>query len=104
MEGYYQIDVDIDVISSYSASICDALMLKAYGEPVIYSPEGLGKSDNQGFDAFLPLIDSGISLYVWSQSKFFSIVIYTCKSFDDSLAVETTKRFFDADQVATMSF
>jgi S-adenosylmethionine decarboxylase len=28
------------------------------------APSGLGKADNEGYDAFLPLIDSGISLYV----------------------------------------
>jgi len=53
-----------------------------YSEPIIFSLEGIGKSDNGGFDAFVPLIGSGISLYVWSEKKFLSGIIYTCKDFD----------------------
>jgi len=54
----------------------------------------MGKEENQGFDAFVPLIDSGISAYVWSAHKFFSILIYTCKGFDEKSAIAYTKDFF----------
>ena len=60
------------------------LDLRTYGEPVIFSPAtGMGREENAGFDAFVPLIDSGISAYVWSQARFASVVIYTCKGFDE---------------------
>ncbi len=75
-----------------------------YGEPIIFSPGGDGKEENQGYDAFVPLIDSGISLYVWTTAKFFSLIIYTCKDFDEVKALETTKTFFEAKEVESMSF
>jgi S-adenosylmethionine decarboxylase len=34
------------------------------GEPITHSPGGEGRADNEGYDAFLPPIDSGICLYV----------------------------------------
>ena len=45
-----------------------------------------------GFDAFVPLIDSGISGYFWSARKFLSILIYTCKGFDQEAALATLAR------------
>lgn len=66
IEGFYAIEVDEQAIASYFQQVAAALSLRAYGEPTIFSPSGLGKGDNQGYDAFIPLIDSGISLYVWS--------------------------------------
>ena len=58
------------------------MKLRTYGPPIIHSPEGVGKDRNQGYDAFVPLIDSGIAAYIWANEKFLSIVIYTCKKFD----------------------
>ena len=75
-----------------------------YGEPIIFSPGGEGKEENQGYDAFVPLIDSGISVYVWSNSKFLSLIIYTCKSFDENKALEITKDFWKIDEIESQSF
>jgi S-adenosylmethionine decarboxylase len=52
----------------------------------------------------VPLIDSGIALYVWSKAQFASIVIYTCKSFDSKIAVEATKDFFAMREVESQAF
>ena len=82
IEGLYKISVDEKVINEYFQEITKALQLRIYGEPIIFSPSGSGKQKNQGYDAFVPLIDSGISLYIWSNDKFLSAVIYTCKGFD----------------------
>src|SRR3989344_1585382 len=94
IEACYTIEVDEAAIRNYFSGLTGALHLRAYGEPIIHSPSGEGKEVNQGYDAFIPLIDSGISLYVWSNEKFLSCVIYTCKDFDTNKAVEFTKSFF----------
>ncbi len=75
------------------------LNLRVYGEPVIHSPGGLGKSHNEGFDAFIPLIDSGISAYIWSEARFFSVIVYSCKPFDNIAAVEFIGDFFESQPV-----
>lgn len=104
IEGYFQISVDKQVITKYFEEICKSLSLKMYGNPIIFSPAGMGKEENQGYDAFVPLIDSGISLYVWSNKKFVSLIIYTCKGFDSQKAVEFTKNFFKIDDVVSEEF
>ena len=81
-----------------------ALDLRIYCEPVVYSPGGEGKKENQGYDGFVALIDSGISIYVWENAKFLSVVIYTCKAFDTDRATKFTRDFFDIADVEVMPF
>lgn len=94
IEGYYSIEVNRDKINEFLQGLAAALNLRTYGEAIIYTPEGMGKEENQGYDAFIPLIDSGISLYVWTSAKFMSTVLYTCKAFSNEVAIEYTKNFF----------
>ncbi|MBI2660099.1 hypothetical protein HYX07_02965 [Candidatus Woesearchaeota archaeon] len=104
IEGFYKIKIDEEVIKDYFRTITKALKLRMYGKPIIFSPSGIGKKENQGYDAFVPLIDSGISVYVWSNAKFFSGVIYTCKGFNKKRAIFVTRKFFKIDRMMAKSF
>ncbi|MFH0817689.1 MAG: S-adenosylmethionine decarboxylase [Candidatus Micrarchaeota archaeon] len=104
LEGFYSIRVDEKAIKRYFKHISSELGLRAYGKPTIFSPGGRGKKENQGYDAFVPLIDSGISLYVWSNAKFLSLILYTCKGFDEKSAIITTKEFFKMKKLVHCSF
>ena len=103
-EGHFDIDVNEKTIRNYFNTITKKLRLRTYGDPIIFSPGGIGKGENQGYDAFVPLIDSGISLYVWSSKKFISLIIYTCKDFDEKIATEETKKFFGVPDSETLAF
>ena len=104
LEGLYTIEVDRDVLARYMTGLAAHLDMRAYGEPTIYSPAGLGKAENQGFDAFLPLVDSGISAYIWSSARLFSILLYTCKGFNIAAAIDFTSAYFAAPQIESMPF
>ena len=96
VEGYFSREVSAEVVREYLLALASHLGLRTYGDPIVFSPgSGMGRADNGGFDAFVPLIDSGISLYVWSVAKFFSAIVYTCKDFDGSAAIAFTKAFMD---------
>ena len=99
IEGIYSIDVNREIVESYLLGIASHLDLRTYGNPVIHAPGGLGKEENEGFDAFIPLIDSGISLYVWSSAKFFAAVLFTCKAFDTEQALKYTTEAFGASEL-----
>ena len=104
IEGYYTIEVTRESLAVFLTGIASHLGLRAYGEPAIFSPGGVGKSENQGFDAFLPLVDSGISAYVWTSRKFVSVLLYTCKGFDEPAAIDYTRKHFSiAGEIATAS-
>jgi ADP-ribose pyrophosphatase len=104
MEGYYIIDVDEAAIERYFTGVAEYLNLRMYGKPTIFSTGGQGKEENQGYDAFAPLIDSGISLYVWTNKRFVSVVLYTCKGFSSERAAEFTRRFFGISEMVTQAF
>ena len=91
--------VDRAAVERYLIELAARLGLRTYGEPVVHSPSGAGKAQNEGFDAFIPLIDSGISLYVWSTRRFFATVIFTCKHFSVDHAVAFTREFFAAGEL-----
>jgi hypothetical protein len=105
VEGYYTIEVDRGAVDRYLRGVAAHLGLRAYGEATIFSPGAEGKAENQGYDAFLPLVDSGISLYVWSSARFFSAILYTCRRFDEDSAVAFTREFFGVrGEVASLGF
>lgn len=81
-----------------------ALGLRIYSKPVVFSPGGDGKDINQGFDGFVALIDSGISIYIWENAKFLSLVIYTCKGFSSDEAISFTKQYFATTELEQASF
>jgi S-adenosylmethionine decarboxylase len=96
IEGLFDIEVDGAIVERYLIELAAHLNLRTYGKPIVHAPGDAGKDDNEGFDAFIPLIDSGISLYVWSRKRFFAVVLFTCKGFDLNAALQFTRKFFVA--------
>src|SRR5512145_2962868 len=64
IEGLYRADVDQAWVERFLTGLAAHLQLRSYASPIAHSPGGAGKDAHQGYDAFLPLIASGISLYV----------------------------------------
>ncbi len=102
VEAYFTCELDAAAVGDFLVALASALGLRTYGEPIVHSTEaaiaaGEGKPENAGFDAFVPLIDSGIAAYFWTGPKFFSIVIYTCAAFDEDRAVAFTREALAVD-------
>lgn len=98
IEGHWTVAVSADTVRDFLLGLAAHLDLRTYGEPVVYAPaSGMGREENAGFDAFVPLIDSGISGYFWSGPRFLSVVVYACKPFDADAAVAFTRGFFAID-------
>jgi len=97
VEGYTTAAVDRAMLEATLTGLAARLGLRAYAAPVIFSPGGAARAGNQGFDAFLPLADSGISLYYWSSARFVSVLLYTCTGFDEAQAIDYLRRAFGID-------
>jgi hypothetical protein len=94
VEGYFRTEVTQESLRAYFDDITGGLGLKTSGVPIIHATGGRGKDINQGFDGFVPLIDSGIYIAVWVNPRFLSNIIYTCGEFDEQLAVTLVRDFF----------
>jgi len=102
VEGRFTCPLDAEAVSRFMVDLAAALGLRTYGDPIVHSPDariatGEGKTENAGYDAFVPLVDSGIAAYFWTQAKFFSVVIYTCAAFDEARAVAFIETALAAD-------
>ena len=105
IEGYFRRAVlDADAIRAYFTLVTSRLGLRSYGEPIVHATSGQGKAANEGYDAFVPLIDSGIYVCVWSARRFASVILYTCAEFDDTVAIEATRDFFELAAWETAAF
>jgi hypothetical protein len=104
IEGLYSREIARADVERFLVDLAAHLGLRTYGSPIVHAPGGDGKAENQGFDAFIPLIDSGISLYVWSQRRFFAAVLFTCKRFDVGAALDFTRKYFGSAEIEHREF
>jgi S-adenosylmethionine decarboxylase len=103
-EGYYGIDVTASTLRAYFSTITTGLGLQAYADPIVHSTAGKGKEINQGFDGFVPLVDSGIYISIWVNKKFLSTIVYTCGEFDAENAVLLIREFFQVSDFQAAIF
>ena len=96
VEAYYQNDIYKQKIENFLLELPKHLDLKTYGFPTVHVTGEVGA--NEGFDGFVPLVDSVISVYVWSSKKFMSTILYTCKKFDVEKAIEFIKTYFNTTE------
>ena len=99
MEGFYERSVDEAVVLEYFQKLLTGLGMTAAGDPIVNSSLGKGKPENQGIEAFIPLIESGIALYTWESSRFISLIIYTCKAYDNDTAISIKQDFFELSRL-----
>ena len=104
IEGYFRVEVSEESLRTYFSRITSELELRTYGEPIIHATGGKGKEINEGFDGFVPLIDSGIYIGVWVKPKFISTIIYTCAEFDADRAVTLVQEIFQLSDFQSAIF
>jgi hypothetical protein len=105
IEGYFaRRDLNGEIIREYFKVITGQLGLRTYGDPIVHHTSGQGKAINEGYDAFVPLIDSGIYVCIWSGPRFVSVILYTCAEFDETRATDLTREFFAMTEWETTLF
>ena len=104
VEANFTAHADEAMVDGFLHGLAAHLDLRTYAQATIVAPGGLGRPDNEGFDAFLPLIDSGISLYVWTARRFLACVLFTCKAFDAHRAVSYVEEAWSTTDIASLEF
>ena len=103
VEGYFLREITEATLLAYFAQLTRELGLRTYADPIIHRTPGQGKAVNEGFDGFVPLVDSGVYVAVWMNPRFLSTIIYTCGPFDEDRAVRCVRDIFQlADHQAAI--
>lgn len=99
IEGYPKTRVADSDIKRYLSELSNELGMKELIEPVTH------RSNTYGWAGWIHWEASGAHFYAWEQpTLFFSVDIYTCKSFEPDDAVTFTRHFFDASDISTKEF
>jgi S-adenosylmethionine decarboxylase len=96
IEGTCREPISAEAIRVYLADLSHVCGMRQLGEPVTH------RSEQYGWAGWIHWETSGAHFYAWEQpTLFFSVDIYTCKSFDPTTAVDFTARFFDAAEIVS---
>lgn len=99
IEGYPKSPISDDDIKKYLSRLSEVIEMDELLEPVTHC------SDKYGWAGWIHWESSGAHFYAWEKPLlFFSVDIYTCKSFIDDDAVNFTKKFFNAKKVEYKSW
>ena len=90
VEGTLHNSFEPEDMDRYCHEITEVLDMTYVGSPICNYEE------DYGWCAYMHWKESGLHIYSWDNRspKFFSIDIYTCKSFDPMDAVRYTEEFF----------
>ena len=96
IEGIPRHPISAPEISTYLSNLSEVLGMQALIEPITHL------SPTYGWAGWIHWETSGAHLYAWDEPQlFFSVDIYTCKHFEDDVAVEFTARAFDAEKIVS---
>jgi S-adenosylmethionine decarboxylase len=99
IEGVPARPVDDVLIRSYLSELSRAVDMVQLLEPVTH------RSDLYGWAGWIHWETSGAHFYAWEQPRlFFSVDVYTCKTFDVDTAVSFTRDFLSAGSIVAKSF
>ena len=104
IEGFYKNEMNPRVIKSLFHKLSSALSMTPITEPLIFSPTGKGKGLHHGLAGYMAWVESGVSIYTWEDKHFFTIDIYTCKDFDNDVAVEIVRTHLKTDKLVYEEF
>lgn len=94
IEGYPIQPITDTAIANYLSQLSKKLDMIEILSPVTH------RSDSFGWAGWIHWETSGAHFYAWEQPMlFFSVDIYTCKAFDDEVAIDFTKQYFQASAV-----
>jgi hypothetical protein len=99
IEGICPMPITDTQIKDYLKQLSDVLKMRTLIEPVTH------RSDLYGWAGWIHWEASGAHFYAWEQPlQFLSVDIYTCRAFEDQVAVDFTQHYFKAVEIEHRSF
>lgn len=102
IEARYSVAVNGEKIKNYLFNLAAALKMTIHpdlAEPIITSATGKSNPIHDGWEGAIFWVESGASIYIWERLNFLTVDIYTCKRFDNQIAVDFTANFFKTTEL-----
>jgi S-adenosylmethionine decarboxylase len=98
IEGTCAAPIDDLTIREYLQKLSVVCDMHVLLEPVTH------RSERYGWAGWVHWETSGAHFYAWDDPLFFSVDIYTCKRFDAGAAIDFTRQFLGALDIASKAF
>jgi S-adenosylmethionine/arginine decarboxylase-like enzyme len=99
IEGTCDTPISDSAIRDFLVGLSDVCGMQILLDPVTH------RSDRFGWAGWVHWEGSGAHVYAWDRPVlFFSVDVYTCKTFDMEKAVQYTSRFFGARRIVAKAF
>lgn len=98
VEGFYGVDMSEEFLEDFLMGLSKALGMKVIAGPFTFSPDKFSLV-HKGLGGFMAWAESGVAFYSWSEHKFFTLDIYTCKALDAQATVEYIRRELKCNDV-----
>ena len=99
IEGIYKIEINNpQFVENFLNDLSKEMRMTVIAGPFVSSATGKTIQLHDGFEGSLVWAESGANLYIWSNSKFFTVDIYSCKDFESEKAISFIKDYFKMEQ------
>jgi S-adenosylmethionine decarboxylase len=101
IEAHFTANLNSDKIKEYLTTLSQVTEMTVFAGPYCWPPDERSHPDVQLVDlnGFITWKESGCHVYAFSQTKFFTSDIYTCKQFDIEKVVSYTRDFIQSDDL-----
>jgi S-adenosylmethionine decarboxylase len=104
IEGFYRVEITHEFIKKFLKELSNLLEMTIILEPIIFSPNNKAHSIHSGLAGFMAWVESGVSFYTWSNYKFFTLDVYTCKDFEVKKAVKFIEEALNSPKLVYEEF
>jgi len=95
IEAKYQVKINSeDFVSDFLNNLSEFMNMTIIAGPFISSATGKSAPLHDGYEGALVWAESGVNTYIWTNSNFCTVDIYSCKEFDSESVIEFIKNEF----------
>ncbi|MBI3300928.1 MAG: S-adenosylmethionine decarboxylase [Deltaproteobacteria bacterium] len=107
VEGHYRRSaMDGEVIRDYLISLSSLIEMRVFAGPYSWPPDPWDHPEVplHELNGFVAWTESGCHVYAWRPFLFFTVDVYSCKTFNTSAVVDFTKDFFQSTDAVFVAF
>ena len=94
----------IEVCYNYLNKMVEIMKVHKQSEPFVVYTDPIKYPDKAGISAWVPIVESGISIHTLTPTGFISIDVYSCKKYNIKKVRDFTKKVFKPTEIEEKHF